>query len=115
MINPYMQNYQQNQSSFVPVPNEQAARNYPVAYGHSVTFKDENAPYVYTKTMGFSQMETPTFEKYRLIKEEANLPHIETIEPKVNTLSAEEIDERFDALWKEIQALKEGVKDATTK
>lgn len=114
MINPYVQNYQQNQS-FVPVPNEMAARNYPVAYGHSVTFRDENAPYIYTKTMGFSQMETPVFEKYRLVKEDANLPYIETEEQKANTLSADEIDERFAVIWKEIQALKEGVKDADTK
>lgn len=55
---------------FIQVHNEFEARNYPVAPGNSVTFKDENAPYVYTKTMGFSQLDRPIFEKYRLIKEE---------------------------------------------
>ena len=72
------QQYQQMQnqpqmvqsSGFIPVPNEAYARNYPVAPGNSVTFKDENAPYCYTKTMGFSQLEQPRFEKYRLVKEE---------------------------------------------
>ena len=34
------------QSGFVPVRSEQEARSYPVAPGNSVTFKDENAPYI---------------------------------------------------------------------
>ena len=55
---------------FVQAPNEAYARNYPVAPGNSVTFKDENAPYVYTKTMGFSQLDLPQFEKYRLVRED---------------------------------------------
>lgn len=70
----HMQNASQNQQpqngGFVSVPSEDVARNYPVAYGNSVTFKNENAPYIYTKTMGFSQLDRPTFEKFKLIKEE---------------------------------------------
>jgi len=54
---------------FVSVRNEAEARGYPVAPGNSVTFKDEGAPYVYTKTMGFSQLDRPIFEKYRLVRE----------------------------------------------
>jgi hypothetical protein len=45
-----------------------------VAPGNSVTFKDETAPYVYTKTQGFSQLDRPVFEKYRLVKEEDAQP-----------------------------------------
>lgn len=55
---------------FIPVPNIEVARSYHVAPGTSVTFIDENAPYVYTKTRGFSQFEPPVFEKLRLVKEE---------------------------------------------
>ena len=55
---------------FIPVSSEEVARNYPVAPGNSVTFKNENAPYVYTKTMGFSQLDRPIFERYKLIREE---------------------------------------------
>lgn len=70
----YYQPQQQTQAQivnggFISVPNETAAKNYPIAHGTSLTFKDENAPYVYTKTMGFSQMDVPVFEKYRLIRE----------------------------------------------
>lgn len=56
--------------SFVRVQNEAQAHNYPVAYGASITFIDENAPYCYVKTMGASQLEPPRFEKYKLVKEE---------------------------------------------
>lgn len=57
-------------SSIVSVRSEEEARSYPVAFGNSVTFKDENAPYIYTKTMGFSQLDTPKFERYKVVKEE---------------------------------------------
>lgn len=66
---PQQQNQIQN-GGLVSVRNVVEARNYPVAPGNSVTFKDENAPYVYTKTMGFSQLDRPIFEVFRLVKEE---------------------------------------------
>ena len=44
-IQPQIQN-----GGFISVRNEQEARNYPIAPGNSVTFKDENMPYVYVKT-----------------------------------------------------------------
>lgn len=54
---------------FVSVHDEEEARNYPVAPGNSVTFINENEPYCYTKTMGFSQLDRPQFVKYRLVRE----------------------------------------------
>lgn len=65
---PQMQN-----GGFISVRSEVEARNYPIAPGNSITFIDENAPYCYTKTMGFSQLDRPRFEKYRLVKEEEPL------------------------------------------
>jgi hypothetical protein len=75
---PYQQQYQQIQQQPMQIQNGglvsvrgiEEARNYPVAPGNSVTFKDETSPYVYTKTQGFSQLDRPVFEKYRLVKEE---------------------------------------------
>lgn len=64
-----MQNQIQN-GGLVSVRNITEARNYPVAAGNSVTFKDENSPYIYTKTMGFSQLDRPIFEVFRLVKED---------------------------------------------
>lgn len=73
--NPYqqfMQFQQPQQPQIIRVQSEQEARQYPVSPGNSMTFIDENAPYCYSKSMGFSQLEPPIFEKYRLVKEDAN-------------------------------------------
>ena len=40
---------------------------------------DEKLPYIYTKTLGFSQMDLPVFEKYRLTKEDADAPKEEVV------------------------------------
>lgn len=68
---PYQQTAAQAvQGGIIPVRSEAEARNYPVAPGNSIVFKDENAPYIYVKTMGFSQFDSPAFDKYRLQKED---------------------------------------------
>ena len=75
IYNPYQQQFYQpmpqiQNGGFISVQSEEEARAWSVAPGNSITFKDENAPYCYTKTMGFSQFDRPKFEKFRLIKEE---------------------------------------------
>ena len=85
-------------NGFIMVRNEMEARNYPVGFGHSVTFKDESAPFVYTKTMGYSQMQPPVFEKYRLVKEET--------EEQTQQASSDGIKEEISRIWAEIDALK---------
>lgn len=93
------QNTIQN-GGFVRVPNEAAARNYPIAPGNSITFIDENAPYCYTMTMGFSQFDRPKFEKFRLVKEEdtpqmtqnnnmSDVTEIETIKAEIQQIKSE--------------------------
>lgn len=75
-----MQNLQQSQQQmqtpqiqnggFVIVKDVNEAMNYPIAPGNSVTFKNESQPYIYTKTLGFSQLDQPIFEVFKLVKEE---------------------------------------------
>ena len=77
-------------NDFIPVKNMEEAKNYPVAPGNCVTFKDENAPYIYTKTMGFSQFDRPQFEKIRLVKETETIE--EPIVQEHNTPVAPQID-----------------------
>lgn len=91
-LQPQIQN-----NGFVMVRSEAEARNFPVGFGNSVTFKDETAPYIYSKTMGFSQLDRPIFEKYKLVKEETK----EAL-PGGN----EEIKEEFKRIWAEINLLK---------
>ena len=89
----FMPQNQQVQTPFVNVRSEAEARNFPVGFGNVVCFKDESAPYIYTKAMGFSQSDKPVFEKYRR----------EDHETKPETDYREEIDK----LWGEINSLKE--------
>ena len=102
------------QSGFVLVPSEQEARNYPVAPGNSVTFKDENAPYCYVKTMGFNQLDRPTFERYRLVKEDSPVSDFKATtsadgaEGSKDTPYALKSD--LSAIWSEIDAIKEKLK-----
>lgn len=107
------------QSGFVLVPSEREARNYPVAPGNSVTFKDENAPYCYVKTMGFNQLDRPIFEKYRLVKEEA--PQ-EVAESSTSSFSVQEnkdiayaLKSDLGAIWGEIDAIKEKINQQSDK
>ena len=101
---PQQQQLQIQNGGFVSVRSEQEARSYPVAPGNSVTFKNEVAPYIYTKTMGFSQLDLPIFEKYRLIKEE--MPE-ETAAPPIDDSAQKKIEDEITRLWTEINSLKE--------
>lgn len=59
------------QNSIMRVRDENEARMYCVAPGNSMTFVDEDAKYLFTKTVNMGQFDRPIFEKYRLVKEDA--------------------------------------------
>lgn len=110
------QNMQIQNSGFVSVPSEEVARNYPVAHGNSVTFKDENAPYVYTKTMGFSQLDRPIFEKYKLVREDdvpntAGLVSGGVSNGQIDNKSLNELKALVEENKKEIEDLKKRIED----
>lgn len=54
----------------VSVASEDEARRYPVAPGYTVTMRDENGPYLYEKTMNYSQLDQPIFRKARIVFED---------------------------------------------
>ena len=116
-VQPQIQN-----GGFVSVRSEQEARNYPIAPGNSVTFLDENAPYCYTKTMGFSQLDRPRFEKYRLVKEEEtqaqNVPISGENMQGVNNIDyalKSDLQALQGTLTQEIQILKAQIENLTPK
>lgn len=105
---------QQQFGGFVSVRNEMEARNYPVAPGNSVMFRDETAPYIYSKSMGYSQLDTPRFDKYRLVKEEdvsvsASEPHADSLNDNTNNLPTYALKSEFDALNELVNTLVEDV------
>lgn len=113
----YPQYYQQMQnqqaapqiqnSGFISAKSIEEAFNWPLAPGNSLTFKIENAPYICTKTKGFSQLDQPIFEKYRLVKED-DAPAFREQEKETDKidLSAYALKTDYDALKEEVQAIK---------
>jgi hypothetical protein len=72
----------------VSVANEDEARRNPVAPGFTVTMRDEAGPYLYEKTMGYSQLDQPIFRKARIVFEDdaqatENKPEKPSEPPKV--------------------------------
>lgn len=93
----------------VSVQSEQDARNYIVAYGHSIIFKDENKPLVfYTKT-AISQFEPPVFKIYDLVERTQETPVNAPENVKPMDLSTFVTKDEFGALQKELQALKQAL------
>ena len=108
-INPYaLQQIQQPQQiqngGLVTVRSRAEAQNYPVAPGNSVTFKDETAPFVYTKTMGFSQLDRPVFEVFRLIRE--GMPQEQKPAESTDIVTEYATRQELDTLKAELEALR---------
>lgn len=113
-----LQNLQQNNQTatqiqnngFVMVKDINEAMNYPVAPGNSVTFKNESQPYIYTKTLGFSQLDQPIFEIFKLVKEENTDKPVEMPIVSESYLSLEDgkaLKDEIEKLRSEIDFLKE--------
>lgn len=85
----------------ITASSEDYARNYPVAPGTNVLFLDANLQYLYSKTMSHSPLDQPTFEKYRIIKEDS------TPEQKDETPAPECVSRtEFDDLLNEVKSLR---------
>ena len=102
---PFYQQYAQyQQPRQVPsgepinVQNEAEAKNCPVSPGSIITFKDQNLPYIYIKSLGYSPMDKPIFEKYKRVEEEPIKDPYEEIKAQVDCLI-----ERVEALEKPIK------------
>jgi hypothetical protein len=121
----YMQPQQTNQTpqiqngGFVIVKDINEAMNYPVAPGNSVTFKNESQPYIYTKTLGFSQLDQPIFETFKLVKEEKTwqndvaenvMEEVPTIE-YLSVSQGDEIKMDMDKLKSELTELRNELKE----
>lgn len=101
---------------FVSVQTIEEAYNWPVAPGNSLTFKIENAPYVCTKTKGFSQLDQPVFEKYRLVKEEDTTPEEPGAKPAEYALKKDlqAVSEENQAIKAKIEQLKVDIEQFKT-
>ena len=104
------QNMQIQNGGYVTVRNEEQARNYPVAPGSSLTFLNETEPYCYKKTMSFSPLDHPIFERYRIVKEE-----IAEAAPPAEKSPDPEWRAEIDSIYAMIDKLEEELKVIKTK
>lgn len=110
------QQLQIQNGGFMVVPSEDIARTYPVAPGNCVTFKIEGKPIVMEKSMGFSQLEAPRIDRYRLVHEEdvPNDTEKSQNESKTAGLDNKLIDvikDEIKDIWGEINKLKDQIED----
>lgn len=99
----------QGNNGFVYVRSETEARNYPVSYGNTVNFKDETAPYLYTKTMGYSQLEPPRFEIYKRVDETPVQPRTDASTVEDDKITIDEIESRLRATEDAIKEIKDEI------
>lgn len=101
---------------FISVPNEDIVKTYPVAPGNCVTFKIEGKPIVLEKSMGFSQLEAPRVDRYRLVKEEIEEVNDsqEIVKEEVHDGHYDEIKTDIDKLWGAIDEIKASMEKPTT-
>lgn len=104
------QNMQIQNGGYVTVRNEEQARNYPVAPGSSLTFFNETEPYCYKKTMSFSPLDHPVFERYKIVKEE-----IAEAAPAPEQMPDPEWRAEIDSIYDRIGQLEEELKVIKTK
>lgn len=104
----------------VSVANEAEARRYPVAPGYTVTMRDENEPYLYEKTMGYSQLDQPIFRKARIVFEDdvqtTQDKQEEPSEPKVVYAELKQLEALRDAVaieFKKIRDMFDQMKEET--
>ncbi len=106
----YLQNQQMQNGGFMVVPSEDMARTYPVAPGNCVTFKIEGKPIVMEKSMGFSQLEAPRVDRYRLVREddskEPSVPQDSIKTSKEENESCCQLEGRIEEISKDIEDIK---------
>ena len=109
--NPYQaqqfQQMPQQTGAFIQVPTEQDAYNWAVAPGNCFTFKIQNKPLVIEKSMGFSNLESPKIDRYKLVKEEVTQEEMGT--PKSDYVARSDFDKAIaiiSQLRSELDAIK---------
>lgn len=94
----------------VVVASEKEIDGYPVAPGNCVTFKIENTPYLITKTKPFSALEDPIYERYTVVKKQAEKqPENAANQPQIQQgidLSAYALKTDLAAILDEMDAIK---------
>ncbi len=100
--------YNQNQSSqvgFMSVRGRDIAVNYPIAPGNTIFFKDETAPFIYVKTMGYSPLDKPTLDIYK--REDLTVSPVTESKPSVKDNSEiDKLQEQITMILEDVEGIK---------
>ena len=110
-MNYYGQN--QPQVSFMSIRGKDIAVNYPIAPNNIIFFKDELAPYIYVKTMGYSPLERPTLEEYK--RDDGVLPQETPSNVKDENSTIEKLQGEITSILDEIDSIKKKLNTRTRK
>lgn len=83
--------------NFISVASKEYAFNYPVAPGTTMFFRDENAPFIYVKTMTYSPANPMIFETYRRVDDDVQIQQDST---------TPDLKSELDELREEVRSLK---------
>lgn len=104
---------QQQQSALIHVQSEHQAREWSVSPGSSLMFIDDNAPYIYTKTAGNSQLEPCVFKIFQVSEITAkNAPQEPSVSEGID-ISSYVTRAEFDGIMKQIGDIEKQVKELT--
>lgn len=108
---PQYQQPQQQQSALIHVQSEQQAREWSVSPGSSLMFIDDNAPYIYTKTAGNSQLEPCVFKIFQVSEIGGQNAPKTTAEDKGITISDYVTRSEYEAITAQIDDIREQIKE----
>lgn len=106
-----MQQPQQQQSALIHVQSEQQAREWSVSPGTSLMFIDDNAPYIYTKTAGNSQLEPCVFKIFQVSEIGGQNAPKTAAEEKSITISDYVTRSEYEAITAQIDDIRKQIKE----
>ena len=107
----YNQQNLQPQVGFMSVRGKDMVVNYPIAPGNTIIFKDETAPYVYIKSMGYSTLESPKLEIYK--REDPIVQQQSSQNTVIDNSINEKLQSDIDSLYDEIEDIKKKLNSNT--
>lgn len=106
-----MQQPQQQQSALIHVQSEQQAREWSVSPGCSLMFIDDNAPYIYTKTAGNSQLEPYVFKVFQVSEIGSQNAPKTVAEDKSISISDYVTRSEYEAIMVQIDDIRKQIKE----
>jgi len=104
---------QQQQSALIHVQSEHQAREWSVSPGTSLMFIDDNAPYIYTKTAGNSQLEPCVFKIFQVSEITAKNAPQTGAEEKSIVISDYVTRAEYDAITAQLDDIRKQIKELT--